>query len=91
MQQHGKNSVEVARYLEQHPSVEKVLHPGLPSHPHHEIALRQTYGHSGILSFYLKGGLVESKKFLQALKVFTLAESLGGYESLAELPYVFDI
>ena len=49
---------------------------------------RQQYGHSGMLSFYLKGGLEESKKFLSSLKLITSAESLGGYESLAELPYL---
>jgi cystathionine gamma-lyase len=63
----------------------------LPSHPQHELAKHQCYGHSGIFSFYIKGGLNESSAFLKALKVFTLAESLGGYESLAELPYVFRI
>lgn len=88
MEQHSKSSLIVAKYLESHQFVEKVLHPGLPSHPQHELALRQTYGHSGIMSFYIKGGLNESKKFLQSIKVFTLAESLGGYESLAELPSV---
>lgn len=111
MEQHSKSSLIVAKFLESHQFVEKVLHPGLPSHPQHELALRQTYGHSGIMSFYIKGGLNESKKFLQSIKVFTLvgyivkyllklqcamalnifflhfqAESLGGYESLAELP-----
>lgn len=86
MKQHSQSSLIIAKNLEVHPLVEKVIHPGLPSHPQHAIALRQSYGHSGIISFYLKGGLEESKKFLQTLKVFTLAESLGGYESLAELP-----
>lgn len=88
MEQHSKNSLAIGKYLESHSFVEKVLHPGLPSHPQHKIALRQTYGHSGIMSFYIKGGLEASKKFLKALKVFTLAESLGGYESLAELPSI---
>lgn len=55
----------------------------LPSHQQHELALRQTSGHSGMVSFYLKG---DSTRFLKALRVFILAESLGGYESLAELP-----
>lgn len=91
MEQHSKNSIIVANFLESHPLVERVLHPGLPSHPQHELALKQSYGHSGILSFYIKGGLNESKKFLKNLKVFTLAESLGGYESLAELPCVLQI
>lgn len=59
---------------------------GLPSHPQHELAKRQCYGHSGMITIYIKGGLTESRAFFKALKVFTLAESLGGYESLAELP-----
>lgn len=88
MERHKSNALAVAKYLEAHPKVERVLHPGLPSHPQHELAKKQTYGHSGIMSFYLKGGLDESSAFLKALQVFTLAESLGGYESLAELPSV---
>lgn len=89
MERHFQNSVDVAKYLEAHAKVEKVLHPALPSHPQHKLALAQTFGHSGIMSFYIKGGTLEkSSKFLQSLKVFTLAESLGGYESLAELPSV---
>lgn len=86
MEQHFKSSVAVATFLESHSKVERVLHPALPSHPQHQLVLKQTYGHSGIMSFYLKGGLTESRKFLKALKIFTLAESLGGFESLAELP-----
>merc|ERR1712048_958677 len=78
----------VGRWLEQHPCVVSVRHPGLPSHPQHELVTRQCYGHSGMMSFYIKGGLEESKAFLSALKLVTLAESLGGYESLAELPYL---
>ncbi|XP_078051205.1 cystathionine gamma-lyase [Augochlora pura] len=85
MQQHMKNGLAVAKYLDSHPCVEKVIHPHFPSHPQHLISLKQTTGHSGIISFYLKG---DSKKFLQSLKIFTLAESLGGFESLAELPSV---
>lgn len=88
MEQHQKNSILIARYLEKSPHVEKVLHPGLPSHPQHKLALKQCYGHSGVMSFYIKGGLEESEKFFKNLKIFTLAESLGGYESLAELPSV---
>jgi len=86
MEQHQKNSIAVAKYLENHPFVEKVLHPGLPSHPQHDVAVKQTFGHSGVFSFYIKGSLKNSQAFLKALKIFTLAESLGGYESLAELP-----
>ncbi|XP_055912212.1 cystathionine gamma-lyase-like [Eupeodes corollae] len=88
MEQHQKNALAVAKFLESHPLVEKVLHPALPSHPQHELALKQTYGYSGVFSFYIKGKLEESRKFLKSLKMFTLAESLGGYESLAELPSV---
>lgn len=88
MEQHYKNSVAVAKFLESHDYVEKVLHPALPSHPHHKIALKQTYGYSGVFSFYIKGSLANSTAFLKSLKVFALAESLGGYESLAELPSV---
>jgi len=88
MEEHQKNSLTVGRWLEQHPGVVSVRHPGLPSHPQHELVKRQCYGHSGMMSFYLKGGLEESKTFLSSLKLITLAESLGGYESLAELPYL---
>lgn len=85
MQQHMKNGLAVAKFLESHRYVEKVFHPYLPSHPQYELSLKQTTGHSGMVSFYLKG---DSTKFLQSLKIFTLAESLGGFESLAELPSV---
>ena len=104
MEEHQKNALIVGKWLEQHPCIESVRHPGLPSHPQHELVKRQCYGHSGMMSFYIKGGLEESKAFLSALKVtnsrydqirssplsqvVTLAESLGGYESLAELPYL---
>lgn len=88
MERHKSNSLAIAKYLEKHPKVERVLHPGLPSHPQHQLAKKQTYGHSGIMSFYIKGGMKESTVFLQSLEVFTLAESLGGYESLAEVPSV---
>jgi len=83
MPMHMHNALAVSKYLESHPKVEKVLHPGLPSHPQHTLALKQQCGHSGLISFYLKG---DPTKFLQSIKVFCLAESLGGYESLAEVP-----
>lgn len=86
MEQHQKNGIAVAKFLESHDFVEKVLHPALASHPQHAIALKQTFGYSGVFSFYIKGDLKHSTAFLKALKLFTLAESLGGYESLAELP-----
>lgn len=86
MDQHMKNGLVVARFLESHPAVLKVLHPGLPSHPQHDVARRLWSGCSGMCSFYHHGGLEESTIFLKSLKIFTLAESLGGFESLAELP-----
>ncbi|CAH2013781.1 unnamed protein product [Acanthoscelides obtectus] len=86
MQKHNENCRLVGEFLERHSKVEKVLHPGLPSHPQYELFKKQASGHSGTFSMYLKGGLEESRTFLKAVKVFTLAESLGGYESLIELP-----
>ncbi|KAL0851001.1 hypothetical protein ABMA28_006894 [Loxostege sticticalis] len=86
MQRHRTSSLAIAKWLQQHPKVTEVMHPGLPTHPQHEIAKKQTSGHSGVFSFNHSGGLKESRKFLSSLKVFTLAESLGGYESLAGLP-----
>ncbi|RUS75123.1 hypothetical protein EGW08_017107, partial [Elysia chlorotica] len=63
-----------------------IISEGLPSHPQYELGKRQMIGYSGMLTFYIKGGLEESRKFLKTLKIFTLAESLGGFESLCELP-----
>ncbi|CAN8028293.1 unnamed protein product, partial [Ixodes persulcatus] len=88
MERHMENGLKVAKFLSSHPLVEKVLHPGLPSHPQHEIAKRQCSGFSGMVSFYIKGGLAESTSFLKNLEVILLAESLGSIESLAELPVV---
>ncbi|KYM81858.1 Cystathionine gamma-lyase [Atta colombica] len=83
MEKHMKNGLAVATFLNSHPNVEKVIHPLLSSHPQHQLALTQQTGHSGMVSFYLKG---DSKRFLLALKVFILGGSLGGSESLVELP-----
>ncbi|KAI5644925.1 cys/Met metabolism PLP-dependent enzyme domain-containing protein [Phthorimaea operculella] len=88
MEQHKKSSLVIAKWLENHPKVTEVLHPGMPSHPQYEIAKKQMSGHSGVFSFKHSGGLKESRKLLSSLKIFTLAESLGGYESLAELPSI---
>ncbi|KAH0550701.1 cystathionine gamma-lyase [Cotesia glomerata] len=85
MKQHMVAGLAVAEFLESHPQVTRVFHPLLPSHPQYEIAKKQMSGHSGMVTFYLKG---DSRKFLKALKIFMIAESLGGYESLAELPSV---
>nr|XP_044994628.1 cystathionine gamma-lyase-like isoform X2 [Jaculus jaculus] len=86
MEKHFKNGMAVAQFLESHPLVEKVIYPGLPSHPQHELVKRQCTGCPGMITFYIKGALQQAEAFLQNLKLFTLAESLGGFESLAELP-----
>jgi cystathionine beta-lyase/cystathionine gamma-synthase len=88
MQRHVESAGELARRLERAPGVRRVHYPGLPSHPQHELARRQMSGPGGMISLELDGGLAESRTFLQALKLFTLAESLGGVESLAEHPAI---
>ncbi|XP_048465957.1 cystathionine gamma-lyase-like isoform X3 [Rhincodon typus] len=84
MKQHFKNALAVAKFLEADPRVEKVIFPGLPSHPQYDLIKQQCTGSSGMMAFLIKGGLENAKTFLKNLKLFTLAESLGGYESLAE-------
>lgn len=87
-QAHQKNALAVARFLESHSNVEKVLYPGLASHPQHPLACKQMTGFGGMVSFYIMGNLYEARRFLENLELITLAESLGGIESLAELPSV---
>ena len=82
MEAHQKNAMAVAQYLEKHPLVEKVMYPGLPSHPHHELAKKQMRGFGGMVSFVIKGGEEGARQFLGTTKLFALAESLGGVESL---------
>lgn len=90
MEQHSLNALLIARYLEKHSRVSKVLHPALPSHPQHDLAISQSYGHAGSLCFYIKNGsLRHTKKFLKSLKVFMWADSLGGCESLAQAPMLW--
>ncbi|XP_033007704.1 cystathionine gamma-lyase-like [Lacerta agilis] len=86
MKQHFHNALTIAKYLESDPRVEKVLFPGLPSHPQYELMQRQCTGCPGMISFYIKGNLENASTFLKNLKLFTLGDSLGGCESLAELP-----
>jgi len=87
MRQTSESSLEIAQWLERHPKVERVLYPGLPSHPQHELAKRQMQrGFSGIVTFFVKGGLEGAKHFLERLRIFTIAESLGGVESLVDHP-----
>ncbi|XP_019383948.1 PREDICTED: cystathionine gamma-lyase [Gavialis gangeticus] len=88
MKQHFQNALAVAQYLESDSRVEKVIFPGLPSHPQHELVKRQCSGCPGMITFYVKGKLEQAVAFLKHLKLFALAESLGGYESLAEHPAV---
>merc|ERR1712127_833247 len=88
MQRHGENGLAVAKFLESHDRVAGVSYPGLPSHPQHEVFKTIARGCSGMVVFYIKGGLQEAKTFSASLKVFTLAESLGGFESLAEHPAI---
>ncbi len=86
MEAHEKNAKEIAKYLEEHPKVEKIYYPGLDSNPQYELARKQMDGFGGMLSFEINGELKEAKKFIEDLDIFHLAESLGGVESLAEIP-----
>jgi cystathionine gamma-lyase len=88
MRSHEENAKKIAKYLESHPKVESVIYPGLKSHPQHRIAKKQMSGFGGMITFYLKGGIKESRKFLEKVKLFALAESLGGVESLIEHPAI---
>jgi cystathionine beta-lyase/cystathionine gamma-synthase len=86
MEEHNRNALGLARWLEQQRNVIEVLHPGLESHPQHELALRQMTGFGGTFSFRMDGGPEAVSALLGRVKVFTLAESLGGVESLIEHP-----
>ncbi|MBQ7698184.1 MAG: PLP-dependent transferase [Paludibacteraceae bacterium] len=86
MERHGDNALKVAEYLENSPKVSRVLYPGLPSFPQRELHLSQACGNGGIITFEIKGTIDDAKRFLSRLQVIALAESLGGVESLVELP-----
>jgi cystathionine gamma-lyase len=89
MRQSSESALAIATHLERHPLVERVIYPHLKSHPQQALALRQMPdGGSGIVTFFLKGGLPEARRFLEKLEVFTLAESLGGVESLVDHPAI---
>ncbi|MCK0509280.1 cystathionine gamma-synthase [Aromatoleum anaerobium] len=88
MERHCANGLAVAQWLERHPKVERVIYPGLPSHPQHELACRQMRGFGGMVTAVLKGGEAEARRFLEHCELFTLAESLGGVESLIEHPAI---
>ncbi|MFV7455630.1 cystathionine gamma-synthase [Stenotrophomonas maltophilia] len=88
MKAHCANALALAQWLEKHPAVEKVIYPGLASHPQHELAGKQMAGYGGIVSIVLKGGFEAAKRFCEKTELFTLAESLGGVESLVNHPAV---
>jgi cystathionine gamma-lyase len=86
MREHEQNALKIAGFLEKHPRVKKINYPGLKHHPQHELAVRQMSGFGGMLSFEIDGDLAAAKKFVESTRLFALAESLGGVESLIELP-----
>ena len=86
MEEHNRNALAVAEWLSKRPEIEEVLHPGLESHPQHSLALKQMRGYGGTFSFRIRGGQEAVFRVLSAVRVFTLAESLGGVESLIEHP-----
>lgn len=88
MRQHNESGLKIAKWLEQHPRVKKIIHPGLVSHPQHELALSQMTGFGGMISIFLDGDIEAASRFLKAVEIFALAESLGGVESLIEHPAI---
>ena len=88
MERHAQNAAKVVEFLKSHKKVEKVTWPGLPEHPQHALAKKQMSGFGGMCTFVIKGGLPAAKKFLESVKVFACAESLGGVESLIEHPAI---
>ena len=88
MKAHCENAQALAEWLQSHPAIEAVIYPGLASHPHHALAKRQMDGFGGMLSVRVKGGLDGARRFCERLELFTLAESLGGVESLVNHPAI---
>jgi cystathionine gamma-lyase len=86
MRAHCESAMELAAWLEKHPAVQRVIYPGLKSHPQHTLAQRQMDGFGGIISMEVKGGLKKARRMLERCELFALAESLGGVESLIEHP-----
>ncbi len=86
MEEHQKNALHLARALEAHPAVSRVIYPGLPSHPQHELAKAQMSGFGGMLTIALAGGLPAARKMIDSLRLFAIADSLGGVESLVASP-----
>jgi cystathionine gamma-lyase len=88
MREHCASALAIAEWLATHPKVEKVFYPGLASHPQHALAKRQMHGFGGMVTVVLKGDLEDARRFLENVKIFVCAESLGGVESLAEHPAI---
>lgn len=88
MQRHAENAQQIAEFLEKHSRIKKVIYPGLKSHPQHELAAAQMSGFGGMITFYLDGDIESARKVLERVKLFALAESLGGVESLIEHPAI---
>ncbi|MET0917799.1 MAG: PLP-dependent aspartate aminotransferase family protein [Burkholderiales bacterium] len=88
MERHCANAMVIAERMARHPKIESVIYPGLPSHPQHVLAKRQMRGYGGMVSMRAKGGLTETRRFLERCELFALAESLGGVESLIEHPAI---
>lgn len=88
MQRHCENAMELAQWLNMHPKISKVIYPGLKSHPQHELAQTQMHAFGGMITMVVNGDLQATKKFLSRCELFTLAESLGGVESLIEHPAI---
>jgi cystathionine beta-lyase/cystathionine gamma-synthase len=86
MERHSTNALALALFLEQHPAVERVMYPGLRSHPQHAISARQMRSFGGMISFVVKGGEEQARRIARSTRLFTLGESLGGVESLIEVP-----
>ena len=88
MDRHCSNAQKIAEYLAAHKSIESVVYPGLKSHAQHAIAAKQMRGFGGMITATIKGGMDASRKFLERVHLFSLAESLGGVESLIEHPAI---
>jgi cystathionine gamma-lyase len=88
MERHCSSALAIAQWLEQDARVERVLYPGLESHPQHALANKQTPGFGGIVTFFIRGDLADARRFLERCEVFSLAESLGGVESLVDHPAI---
>lgn len=87
LRQHEKNAMAVAAFLDKHPRVKTVNYPGLPSFPQYDLMKKQQKGNCGLMSFEIDSTMEQTKKFCQALSIFKIGVSWGGFESLVEMPY----